>query len=126
MFTHRWSFVGCLLVVTSVACEEKKDPLGGMKFRDTYPPNQNRQVITDVKKLPPVVSGTLPLAYMIDFACTVRVMDEDKKIPLAAADARAGQIVSVDAKSGVIIGTNKALAGPMDPTRIYGIYLEPK
>ncbi len=112
------------LLLAGVGCEEKsKNPMG-MTFRDTYGPSQ--EVIESPKGQPPVLVGKVPLAYMVDFNCVVRVINVDAKTTLAAHDCKAGQIVSIDAADGVRVGDVKVKPGPLDAASRYGIFLEVK
>ncbi len=93
-----------------------------MKFRDTYA--QTMSPSTNPSTFPPVIEGKLPLVYLANFACTVRVMDQENKKQLAVSDVRAGELISVDSNKGIRIGKTFSRPVSLDPNGRYAIYLD--
>lgn len=117
-------FLIAAVVGPAIGCKPK-DPLDGMKFRDTYP-SRRQDVITDPTGMPPVAVGNSPLAYMVDYACGVRVLDVESKKLIVAHDANAGDIVVIDAKNGIHIGGVLVKPGPLTADGRFGIFLDRK
>jgi hypothetical protein len=109
------------VVAGAIGCKPK-DPLDGMKFRDTF--GRKQEVITDPNGQPPVAVGKPTLAYMLDFACVVRVTDVETKKELASHDAKAGDIVVIDAANGIKVGDDRVKPGPLNADDRYGIFLD--
>jgi hypothetical protein len=96
----------------------------GMSFMDTY--GQQQPVVRDEKNFPPVAMGKLPLAYMVDQECLVRIMDTETKKTLVTAPAKPGDLISLDPKAGVHIADKHVLNGPLKNDGTIGIFLDPK
>ena len=130
ILSRRSIFTGCSVAVAAVvpACNEAPPPKNpmGMDFRDTYGPKP--QVVKDVKGNPPVVSGRLnpSMAYMIEYPCTVRVLEMDSGREIARADVKPGNIVGIEKAKGVTVDGKVIGAGPLDGMSEYGIYLDRK
>ena len=130
ILSRRSILSGCSVAVAAVvpACNEAPPPKNpmGMDFRDTYGPKP--QVVKDVKGNLPVVSGRLnpSMAYMIDYKCTVRVLEIDSGKEIAKADAKPGDIVALEKVKGVSVDGKVIAAGPLDPLSEYGIFLDRK
>lgn len=130
ILSRRSIFSGCSIAVAAVvpACSEPAPPKNpmGMDFRDTYGPR--RQVVKDAKGNPPVIVGRAnpSLAYMIEYPCTVRVVETDSNKEVARADARPGDIVAIEKARGVTLDGKVLSAGPLDPLVEYGIFLDRK
>jgi hypothetical protein len=119
-----FSGAGLAIAMTLPACDSKpsrKNPMD-MDFRDTYGPRQ--QVVKDQSGNLPVAKGKPTFAYMIEFPCTVRVMEIDSKRIIATGAAKQGDILAIDKKNGVTLN-NKSLAnGPLEPLSEYGIFCD--
>jgi hypothetical protein len=130
ILSRRSILTGCSAAVAAVvpACNEAAPPKNpmGMDFRDTYGPRP--QVVKDAKGNLPVVSGRLnpSLAYMIEYQCTVRVLEIDSGKQIAQADAKPGNIVAMELAKGVSVDGKVIAAGPLDPLSEYGIFLDRK
>ena len=122
MLTHTKPIILLVLAILSTGCEpERKNPMD-MKFSDTY--DKPQRVNTDPKNQPPVLVGKLPLVYIAEFACSVRVMDVDNKKKLAEHPINAGGIVMVDSNKGIRIGDEFTQPKTLDPAGHYAIYLD--
>ena len=127
ILSRRSIFAGCSIAAAIVApgCEKpsSKNPMD-MDFRDTYGPKP--QVVKDQKGNLPVAKGRPTMAYMIEFPCTVRVMEIDSQKVVATSPAKAGDILSIEKKSGVLLDGKVITTGPMDPLMEYGIFCDRK
>jgi hypothetical protein len=81
--------------------------------------------VTVQKAVPakPVREGTAPLVYLLPAGGTVRIVDKTDGIDLAAAPADARAIVRIDDLTGVQIGKQTLLKGPLPHGHEYEIYL---
>jgi hypothetical protein len=127
ILSRRSLFSGCSLAIAATipACEQPqpKNPIG-MDFRDTYGPRP--RVVKDQAGNLPIAKGKPTLAYMIEFPCTVRVIELDTERPIAQAAAKPGQILSVEKKAGILLDGKVVAPGPLDETLEYGIFCDRK
>ena len=72
----------------------------------------------------PVKQGPPPLAYMVEAAGVIRVVETESGATVAEGAAPAGSIVSVDEKTGVRIGKEWIVKGPLVAGKTYQIFLE--
>jgi hypothetical protein len=72
----------------------------------------------------PAKEGRLPLAYMVESATTIRVVDATSNQDLLRLPVPAHTIVGVDAKKGVTISGATMKLGPLPSDHNYSIYLE--
>jgi len=72
----------------------------------------------------PVKQGPPPLAYIVEHGGMVRVVEVESGSIIAAGECDTQAIVSVDAQTGVRIGNNLMLKGPLPEGRTYQIFLE--
>ena len=78
------------------------------------------------KALPakPVRQGTPPLVYLLPAAGALRVVDTTTGAELAAAaSAESRSILRIDAMTGVSLGKQTLVKGPLPPDREYAVYL---
>jgi hypothetical protein len=73
---------------------------------------------------PPVMQGPSPLAYMVDSGGLVQVIDAQSQAMLAQGVASPRAIVSIDDTSGVRIGDQLYVKGPLVPGRTYQIFVD--
>jgi hypothetical protein len=127
ILSRRSIFSGCsiAIAVVSPACEkpQPKNPMG-MDFRDTYGPRP--QVVKDQSGNLPVAKGKPTLAYMIEYPCTVRVIEMDSQRVIVQAPAKAGDILAIEKKVGVSLDGHVIATGPLDETLEYGIFCNRK
>jgi hypothetical protein len=127
ILSRRSIFAGCSIGVAVVApgCEQSqpKNPVG-MDFRDTYGPRP--RVVKDKAGNLPTAKGKPTLAYMIEFPCTVRVIELESERLIAQAAAKPGQILSVEKKAGVLLDGKAVAPGALDETLEYGIFCDRK
>jgi hypothetical protein len=71
----------------------------------------------------PVRDGTAPLVYLLPAGGTVRIVDKTDGIDLASAGAEARAIIRIDDLTGVQIGKQTLLKGPLPHGHEYEIYL---
>ena len=81
--------------------------------------------VTVQKAVPPkpVREGTAPLVYLLPAGGTVRIVDKTASIDLASAGAEARSIIRIDDLTGVQIGKETLLKGPLPAGHEYEIYL---
>ena len=81
--------------------------------------------VTMQKSVPakPVREGTAPLVYLLPAGGTVRIVDKTASIDLASAGAEARSIIRIDDLTGVQIGKETLLKGPLPAGHEYEIYL---
>lgn len=70
--------------------------------------------------------GQLPLFYLCDSGGDIRVTDRSANVELAGEKVSPGAIVSVDERQGVRIADKTLVAGPLDASHVYTIYLLPE
>jgi hypothetical protein len=97
------------------------------KLPASVPPPQvhTQEKTIDVPAAPPrpVKVGPVPLAYIVESGGLVRVFDAESGAPLAQASAGPMEIVSV-AESGVRVGKQLLVPGPLPAGRIYEIFVD--
>lgn len=71
----------------------------------------------------PVREGTAPLVYLLPAGGTVRIVDKTASIELASAGAESRSIIRIDDLTGVQIGKETLLKGPLPAGHEYEIYL---
>jgi len=72
----------------------------------------------------PVHEGVAPLVYLLPSAGSVRIVDktaDNRELVTASAKARA--IIRIDTSSGISLGTQTLLPGPLPAGHEYSIYL---
>ena len=85
---------------------------------------------TEQRQLPrlgqerPVKEGRAPLAYMVESAANVRIVDLETKQTLVTAAVEEVSPLLIDEKRGIRIGRQQLLAGPLPAGRRYAIYLD--
>ena len=72
----------------------------------------------------PVKQGPPPLAYIVEHGGMVRVVEVETGTIIAAGGCNMQGIVSVDQQSGVRIGDQRVVKGPLPEGRTYQIFLE--
>ena len=72
-----------------------------------------------------VKEGPAPLVYMVESSGAFRVHDQTDNKDLARAEALGRTIIRIDARSGVAMGRETLLAGPLPADHRYAIYLDP-
>ena len=70
----------------------------------------------------PVKEGTVPLAYLVETAGGVRVVDQTTSSALAQTTVPGRTIVSVDESRGGSIGGTIFTPGPLPADHRYGVY----
>jgi hypothetical protein len=88
--------------------------------------------VGDVRQVPlaapaqslPVQEGAPPLAYRVESSGTVRVVDETSGATIASSPLNAGEFVAVTQGSGVVLGGEKLVKGPLPDGHRYGIYVD--
>ncbi len=70
------------------------------------------------------VRGTAPIVYLVETACTVRVLDGVTNETLARVPVRARTVVSITESNGITIGGVRAMNGPLARDRVFVIFLE--
>jgi hypothetical protein len=70
------------------------------------------------------VRGTAPIIYMVESACTVRILDGITNETLARVPVRPRTIVSITESNGITIGGVRAMNGPLARDRVFVIFLE--
>lgn len=72
----------------------------------------------------PVSQGAAPLAYMVESGGVVKIvqMEDDKTLVQAAAPA--GSVITIDEDSGVRIGNDLLVKGPLPAGKTYQIFVE--
>ena len=128
ILSRRSIFSGASLAIAMAmpACDTKpdrKNPMD-MDFRDTYGPKP--QVVKDQSGNLPVAKSKPTFAYMVEFPCTVRVMEMDSKKIIASGNAKAGDLLAVDKKNGVSLDGKPLANGPLEPLMEYGIFCDRK
>jgi hypothetical protein len=83
----------------------------------------NRRDLSGGTSSTPVKEGTLPLAYVVETAATVRVVDATSQTTIATADAAARSIVAVST-SGVTVGGNSLSSEPLNAKHKYVIFVD--
>jgi hypothetical protein len=73
----------------------------------------------------PVKTGSLPMAYLLEFPGEIRVVDASAGRVILATRAGGRTIVSLDAEKGVTVGGRNVVNQRLDPTHVYEIYLTP-
>ena len=74
----------------------------------------------------PVKEGPAPLVYMTQQGETVRVVDRGNERMLAEAAVPARTIVRVDTRTGVVVGRQTLVRGPLPAGRRYAIVVVPQ
>ncbi len=115
--------VGLIGAAELIGCADKssRNPMG-MDFRDTFGPRPPS--FQDAQGRRPVVVGKPNLAYMIDFPCTVRVVNLVTGQTLIDVKTLAGTVVAVDRQQGVYLGERILSPGPLDAESRFAIYLD--
>jgi hypothetical protein len=72
-----------------------------------------------------VKEGSPPLAYWLESGAVVRVTDVGQKLDVARGFVPGRSVVRVDARRGVIFGTETAYPGPLPEGSRYLISVEP-
>lgn len=72
-----------------------------------------------------VVSGKLPLRYLVNSPSYVSIIDVATRQTIASATAPAGTLVSIDAPSGIVVGRKRVQSQPLTATRVYALELQP-
>ena len=72
-----------------------------------------------------VKEGPPPLAYWLESGAVVRVTDVGQKLDVARGFVPGRSVVRVDARQGVIFGTESAYPGPLPEGSRYLISVEP-
>ncbi|MGB7157521.1 MAG: hypothetical protein WBD40_05610 [Tepidisphaeraceae bacterium] len=71
----------------------------------------------------PVREGTAPLIYLLPASGSVRIMDKTMDKELAAVSVEARSIIRIDDLTGISLGKETLLRGPLPAGREYQIYL---
>ena len=71
-----------------------------------------------------VKEGTAPLVYLVEAGGSFRVHDQTDRKDLARGAAPGRTVIRVDARSGVVFGSETLLAGPLPADHRYAIYLD--
>jgi hypothetical protein len=79
---------------------------------------------TPAQPVMPVKQGGAPLAYMVESASMVRVMDMTNGQELLRLPVQSRTLVSVDSSAGVRVGTATMKLGPLPAGHTFGIFLE--
>ena len=72
----------------------------------------------------PVKQGPAPLAYIVEAGGMIRIAEAETGATVAEAIAPPRSIVSVDEHSGVRVGNDLLVKGPLIAGRTYQIFLE--
>jgi hypothetical protein len=72
----------------------------------------------------PVEQGTAPLAYIVEGSSVVKIVEMDSGRTLAQVNAPAGSVLTIEEASGVRIGNDLLVKGPLPAGRTYQIFLE--
>jgi hypothetical protein len=72
-----------------------------------------------------IKQGLPPLVYMSESAATLKFTDMDADTDLASTEVTPRQFISIDAQTGIRVGSSVVVAGPLRPEHRYGIWLEP-
>ena len=72
----------------------------------------------------PVKQGPAPLAYIVESAGLVRIVEVESGQTVGQASATIGAIVSVDETAGVRVGKNVLVKGPLASGRTYQIFVD--
>ena len=128
ILSRRSIFSGASLAIAMAmpACDTKpdrKNPMD-MDFRDTYGPKP--QVVKDQSGNLPVAKSKPTFAYMVNYPCTVRVMEIESQRVIASGDAKAGDLLAINKKNGVTLGDKSLANGPLDATVEYGVFCDRK
>jgi hypothetical protein len=87
-------------------------------------------VVTQDTPLPPpapslpVKQGPAPLAYIVESAGIVRVVEVETGRTIGQVNATIGSIVSVDETAGVRVGKTVLMPGPLAGGRTYQIFVD--
>ena len=71
-----------------------------------------------------IKQGALPLLYLVESSGTFDVTDATAGQTLVAAPASTGTIIRVDARSGVVVGQDTLVSGPLAVDHKYSIVRE--
>jgi hypothetical protein len=108
---------------------EAREGKGEMSVTMTKPPppvEQSRTApVVVAKPVPakPVREGPAPLVYLLPAGGALRVVDTTAGAEIAATAAESRSILRIDALTGVTIGKQTLLRGPLPPGHEYAIYL---
>jgi hypothetical protein len=72
----------------------------------------------------PVKQGPAPLAYIVEAGGPIRVVEAETGATVAEAIAAPRSIVSIDEQTGVRVGNDLLVKGPLNAGRTYQIFLE--
>src|SRR4051812_14069663 len=72
----------------------------------------------------PVKQGPAPLAYIVEYAAAIRIAEMESGITLTQAVASPRSIVSIDEATGIRVGQDVLVRGPLPSGHTYGIYIE--
>jgi hypothetical protein len=72
-------------------------------------------------------SGTAPFSVQVDSDGLLRIYDvTDKKDVLPPTPVKASVLLKADVQTGILLGQNPVLKGPLPAWHVYQIWLEPK
>lgn len=116
--------VCCVTALWSSACHWwDKDTV---RQSDYIPPSTqyaNELAIRPTVEDRPVKTGSLPLAYLLEYPGDVRVVDASAGRVLLSTRVGGRTIVNLDAESGIHIGGRNVSPVRLDPSHVYEIYL---
>lgn len=72
----------------------------------------------------PVKQGPAPLAYMVESAASIRIVDLETQETVATVAVDEASPLVIDEKRGIRIGRNEILPGPLPAGHRYAIYLD--
>lgn len=117
------AMLGC----TRKASGEKSRKLSTtQRASDIFDTNEvftDKRILSGGASSTPVKEGMLPLAYVVEIAATVRIVDATSGSVIATADARGRSILSVNAQ-GVTLGGTAISSEPLNSKHKYVIYLD--
>jgi hypothetical protein len=131
MYSNRIQIVLLCCCTAMLGCTRKTSSEKPRKLSTTQRASDvfDTQVTTDQRSLSggasstPVKEGMLPLAYVVESAATVRVVDANTGSVVATAEAPARSIVAVSTR-GVTLGGTSLSSAPLSDKHKYVIFLD--